>query len=69
MKFMLLVLNKKITKFNEVLVYVSVMNKKLQNYARKEENELYALNQCIVVALWEKQSSLTLSKNIFFITN
>ncbi len=51
MKFMLLVLNKKITKFNEVLVYVSVMNKKLQNYARKEENELYALNQCIVVAL------------------
>ncbi len=41
---------KKSTKFNEVLVYVSVMNKKLQNYARKEDNELYALNQCDVVA-------------------
>ncbi len=50
MKFMLLVLNKKVSKFNEVLVYVSVMNKKLQNYARKEDNELYALNRCVVVA-------------------
>jgi hypothetical protein len=50
MKFMLLLLNKKATKFNEVLVYVSVMNKKLQNYARKEDNELYVLNQCFVVA-------------------
>lgn len=46
----LLLLNKKATKFNEVLVYVSVMNKKLQNYARKKDNELYTLNQCVVVA-------------------
>ncbi len=44
MKFMLLLLN------NEVLVYVNVMNKKLQNYARKEDNELYVLNKCVVVA-------------------
>jgi hypothetical protein len=50
MKFMLLLLNKKATKFNEVLVHVNVMNKKLQNYARKEDNELYVLNQCVVVA-------------------
>jgi hypothetical protein len=45
-----IIFEQKATKFNEVLVYVSVLNKKLQNYARKEDNELYVLNQCVVVA-------------------